>query len=165
MKCSLCENMATVHLTDILAKQKRELHLCEHCARAHHLISGPHEELDVESLLELLTNQSGVKISTETAPTCCPHCGMQYAQFRVQGRFGCPEDYEVFRHEIEPLLERIHRSVRHTGKIPRKNKKLATRVRSQDLRSKLLDAVAHERYEDAAIYRDELQRLGDTDES
>ena len=32
MKCQFCDNPATVHLTDIVNKKKREMHLCEACA-------------------------------------------------------------------------------------------------------------------------------------
>ena len=37
MKCMFCDSPATVHLTDIVNKKKREAHLCEECARERNL--------------------------------------------------------------------------------------------------------------------------------
>ena len=39
MKCQSCSNPATVHLTDIVAGQKKELHLCQACAEQEQFIS------------------------------------------------------------------------------------------------------------------------------
>ena len=41
MKCQICDNPATVHLTDFVNKKKRELHLCTKCARERNLIPEP----------------------------------------------------------------------------------------------------------------------------
>src|SRR5262249_51641763 len=38
IKCQFCSNEATVHLTDIVSNQKREIHLCQSCAESQQLI-------------------------------------------------------------------------------------------------------------------------------
>jgi protein arginine kinase activator len=38
MKCMFCDRQATVHLTDIVNKKKRQAHLCEECARERGLL-------------------------------------------------------------------------------------------------------------------------------
>jgi protein arginine kinase activator len=80
-------------------------------------------------------------------------------EFRQQGRLGCPHDYAVFRAGIEPLLERIHRSVRHVGKSPRRRDPavLAEQAELVELRRRLREAVKGEAYEEAARIRDVLR--------
>ena len=169
MKCQFCENLATVHLTKIVkaSKAKQEIHLCERCARRHNLIpdqSTPH--VDLKALLGLLLGplQQPVPSTAEPVALTCPTCGLKYEQFRAEGRLGCPDDYEAFRSMLEPLLERIHRSQVHAGKLP-----LAVRRRNhdgelKDLRKQMKAAAKAEKYEDAARLRDLIRRKEATDE-
>jgi protein arginine kinase activator len=156
MKCQICDNPATVHLTDIVNKKKRELHLCERCARERNLIpESPGPQLDLKALLNLLVHpfpQSGAPADdAEPAPRqiaeACDVCGITLAEFKAEGRLGCPHDYESLRDALEPLLERIHRSLVHAGKAPR-----AVRVR--EWKKRMQAAVAAEDYEEAARLRD-----------
>ncbi|MBY0461460.1 MAG: UvrB/UvrC motif-containing protein [Gemmataceae bacterium] len=154
MKCQVCDNPATVHLTDIVNAQKRELHLCERCARERDLIpAAPGPQIDLKALLNLLAGPfppaSGLLPAPRPAaePSACAECGMTVAEFKAGGRLGCAHDYDVLRATLEPLLERIHRGLEHAGKAPR-----AVRV---GVWKKQLDAaVAAEHYEEAARLRD-----------
>ena len=85
MKCQICENPATVHLTDIVNKKKRELHLCEQCARERNLIpEPPGPQIDLKALMGLLTSPfpQGNTVPGATGPaaepvaTTCEVCGM-----------------------------------------------------------------------------------------
>ncbi|MFO0939047.1 MAG: hypothetical protein U0798_21310, partial [Gemmataceae bacterium] len=121
-KCRYCGEPATVHLTDIVNRKKRQTYLCEECARKQNLISDdPTPQLNLTPLLHLIMGQMGM-LETEKAPNpdalTCEMCGLKYAQFKAGGRLGCPNDYEAFRPTLEPLLDRIHRSLTHTGKVP-----------------------------------------------
>ena len=166
MKCKFCENPATVHLTDIINKKKRELHLCEACARQHDLIPEPSQELNIPALLQFLISQSPGELTARDANNdACPQCGLKYAQFRAQGRLGCPEDYEVFRAVLEPLLEKIHRHTKHTGKTPARFRDRQVEARKQELQGHLQDAIREERYEEAARLRDLIRIMGTADES
>jgi protein arginine kinase activator len=165
VKCQICDNPATVHLTESVNKKKRELHLCEQCARERNLIPDPPgpQQLDLKALLNLLMHPfpqgaapaaegTAAETGADTAPPranagTCEVCGITLAEFKAEGRLGCPHDYESFRDTLEPLLERIHRSGAHTGKAPR-----AVRVR--EWKKQLRDAVAAEDYEEAARLRD-----------
>lgn len=160
MKCQNCGlHPATVHLTDIINKQKRELHLCEACAREQQLLpGGPAPQLNLQALVHLIMGQPA---GTDPAGLTCPACGLKYAAFRADGRLGCPDDYDAFRAALEPLLERIHRGTRHTGKAPRA---AARRAELADLREQLRAAVAAERYEDAALIRDRIRAKEALDE-
>jgi len=158
--CKYCGRPATVHLTDIVKKQRRETHLCEACAHKHDLIPetpvGP--QLNLPALVELLMGQP---IAADSAGLTCPTCGLKYAAFRAEGRFGCADDYEAFRPALEPLLDRIHRATRHEGKTP---KSAGRRAELDALRERLARAVADEEYERAAVLRDSLRQKEGSDE-
>ena len=84
MKCQICDNPATVHLTDIVNKKKRELHLCERCARERNLIpEPPGPQIDLKALLGLLTSpfpDAGAgEALPEPVPAGCDVCGMTVA--------------------------------------------------------------------------------------
>ena len=65
VKCQFCANPATVHLTDIVNKQKRELHLCEDCAKQQHLLSEPKLELNLTAILHLLVGHAVTPVTPE----------------------------------------------------------------------------------------------------
>jgi protein arginine kinase activator len=96
----------------------------------------------------------------------CPACGIKYMEFRAEGRLGCPHDYDVFRVGLEPLLRRIHRKIRHTGKVPRRRPK-TTSVHTEllELRNQLRAAVEAEQFEEAARVRDLIRQKEAADES
>jgi protein arginine kinase activator len=152
MKCQSCGRPATVTVTNIVNKQKRELHLCEACARdQHHLLDeGP--SLNLKALVQLIM---GMPAADDPAGLTCPTCGLKYAAFRADGRLGCPDDYDAFRPALEPLLDRIHRGTRHRGKAPRA---ALRRAELGALRDLLKAAVAVEDYEEAARLRDRIRQ-------
>ena len=164
MKCQYCSNPATVHLSDIVNKQKKELHLCQNCAEQQHLIK--HQELNLPAILQTLIGQHVGQLTDELARLTCPECGIKYMEFRAEGRLGCPHDYEVFRMGLEPLLQRIHRSGRHVGKSPRnRGRTAALQADLLALRRQLRKAVDAEAYEEAARIRDIIRQKEATDES
>lgn len=157
MKCQICDSPATVHLTDIVNKKKRELHLCERCARERNLIPAPPgPQIDLKALMNLLMHpfpQAGKPLEeSTTVGISCQMCGLTLAEFKTEGRLGCQHDYEALRAALEPLLERIHRSVTHEGKAPR-----AVRVR--EWKKQMQKAVAAEDYEEAARLRDLIRQM------
>ncbi len=156
MKCQICDNPASYHLTDIEHGQKRELHLCARCARERGLLREPaSQQIDVKALLKVLVMpfpQAGAR-PARPAVEACEVCGLTLPEFKAEGRLGCQHDYESLRAALEPLLERIHRSIVHSGKAPR-----AVRVR--EWQKQMAAAVAAEDYEEAARLRDLIRRAG-----
>jgi protein arginine kinase activator len=66
---------------------------------------------------------------------------------------------------LEPLLYRIHRARRHTGKCPRHGKVNAAKAAEiMELRNRLRLAVETEAYEEAARLRDLIRQKEHTDE-
>jgi protein arginine kinase activator len=166
MKCQFCAKPATIHLTDIVNKQKREMHLCDACAREKNLIPDPPQELNVPALLHLVLTQPTAGPRAPAGDAVCPECGTPYAAFKAQGRLGCPHDYEAFRPLLEPLVERVqNNAVRHVGKVPRRHQRRVRRARRAELETHLRAAVAAERFEEAARLRDALRDLGADHES
>lgn len=147
MECQRCGNPATVHVVQTVGLKKREVRLCETCAKAADLLPTTGAELNLPALVGLLMGMPTTGTGLE-----CPDCGLSYAGFRAEGRLGCPGEYDAFRSALEPLLERIHRANRHAGKRPR-------RVERGRLRAELAEAVAAERYEVAAQLRDALRAV------
>ncbi len=161
MKCQRCgQEEATVHITDLVQKVRRDRHLCEGCARAAGLFvpdaaageSGGAGDLNLQALVQLVFGDSAGPGSAAGAAAgaglTCSVCGLEYAAFRATGRLACPADYDAFRPALEPLLERIHRGTGHAGKAPV----------AAGLRAGLAAAVATEDYAAAAGLRDRLRQ-------
>ncbi len=167
MKCQACgDNEATVHLTDVSNNEKREVHLCEDCARAQqvtiksylHKQSSKPQKQPFEILSKLVQSQ------TESYPDekelACPRCGTTYKTFRATGKFGCPNDYAVFKQGLVNLLEKIHGKVQHAGKVPlRASDQIERQRQLRALRAELERAVQGEAYEKAAEIRDRIYDL------
>src|SRR5262249_27824947 len=157
MKCQYCSNPATVHLTDLVKKEKKELHLCQSCAEQQQLIQ--HNELNLTTIVQTLLGQHVGHLPDELARLTCPHCGIKFMEFRAEGRLGCPHDYEVFKGELQKLLERIHRAGRHVGKVPRhRPAEPALVAELVELRRQLRESVESEAYEQAARLRDLIRQ-------
>lgn len=157
MKCQSCDKTATVHLTDIVNGQKKEVHLCQDCAEKKEILKN--QELNLSAILQTVIGQHIGQLTDELSRLTCPSCGIKYMEFKAEGRLGCPRDYEIFQVALEPLLMRIHRSRRHVGKVPRHGAMhKARQAELMELRHKLRQAVDAEAYEDAARLRDLIRQ-------
>ncbi len=160
-KCRRCSKPATLHITEIREGKAVALHLCETCAREY-LDSNEEESssdpgVDLAAKLEELVAEGSDEM---LAALVCPMCGITFSEFRETGRFGCPNDYDEFIVQLQPLLENIHEDTVHHGKHPR-SAGSGTSIHSWmiQLRKDLEAAVECEDYESAARYRDEIVAL------
>ena len=160
MKCQICnENMATIHLTEIEKGVNKEIHLCEACYQNEkkNVIVEPTPSVD-----DLIKNlvKSIDQAAAQDEKIRCTVCGTSYSDFQKKGLFGCPQDYSVFKASVLPLLEKIHGSTEHKGKIP---KSAASGKSNAEqliiLRKELEDAIKNEMYEKAAGIRDDITKL------
>jgi protein arginine kinase activator len=158
--CQVCKKQpATVHLTEIIKNKKREMHLCEDCASKKGVPFKAHQ-FSISDLLSGLVNTQAAQELAKMSQVKCPICGLSYLEFRQHGRLGCATDYTVFKEGLMPLLERIHGSTDHLGKIPRTSGEAREGSRELlELRQALKLAVAREDYEKAAELRDRIQHL------
>jgi len=157
MKCQKCHNQATLHITEVLSDdQFEELHLCEGCANKYLLEAQQKGGAGKTGVAEAVREaEEGLFGQHE-----CPSCGIKFVEFRNSGRLGCPNDYQVFREELLPLLENIHGETRHCGKSPRRlPQDQQTQSELIQLRGRLKLAVQQEDYEEAARVRDRIRQL------
>jgi protein arginine kinase activator len=155
LKCDLCAKPATVHLTQIVNNKVHKVDLCEDCAQAKG-VTDP----SGFSLADLLLKASLNPEPSLPAGVRCEQCGFTQNDFKKHGRFGCPACYDTFSAIIEPMLESMHKGVKHTGKVPQQalaRKSLHDRL--SKLEVDLSEAIRSERYEDAARTRDEINQV------
>lgn len=154
LKCNLCDNLASVHLTQILNNKIHKVDLCETCAQAKG-VTDPNG-----FCLADLLGKSSFEAEAQPNQSKCSTCGFTQNDFRKLGRLGCPDCYRVFAALLTPVLENMHKGTTHKGKVPVK----AVERRSIDEQLKILEeeiqsAVKSERYEDAAKIRDQINQL------
>ena len=159
MLCQVCKKReANVHFKEIIGGEVRELHLCDICAKEKGLGESFFPNFSLPELMLGLTELE-VPLSLEKGAECSG-CGLSYEDIRKKGKLGCSLCYQNFREYLDPLLEKIHGKVYHSGKTPKKGKRKDRLDRKvYELRKKLEEAVRKEEYEKAAEFRDELREL------
>jgi len=165
MLCDICkQNVATVHLTQMVEGKTKKVDLCEGCSKAKGV-----DDPTGFSLADLLLGLGAAQDMEQAAggvEVKCPHCGFTQADFKKAGRLGCAECYTTFADGLEGLLKSMHKGIKHTGKMPQhlqQSRDLSDKLKS--LQRKLDKAVADEDFEQAAVVRDEIkttkEKLGD----
>ena len=162
MKCDVegCDNEATVHLTEIREGKKHEMHLCERCAAEKGLPGKAH--FSISELLAGIASQAQAQAqkTRKGKDVTCASCGLALSQFQSSGRFGCADCYTAFKDDVQALVEKIHDSTQHVGKVPRR---VSTEVSLQkdirQLQVELKRAIRKEDYEKAAEIRDRIRRV------
>jgi len=166
MLCQQCQQRpATVHLTQVINNEKREIHLCDQCANQQQMMS----LISPFSINDFLTaflgnnfmypvNQQGTAHIQEMP--ACKQCGMTYEQFAKSGKLGCNNCYTVFGEMLNPVFRKIHGNVSHNGKVPnRAGGEFKVRRELEQLKSSLARAIQSEEYEKAAEIRDRIREI------
>ena len=189
MLCQNCnKNEANVRYTEIINGEKKEMMLCEECS---HKLGVDNISFNMPinfsnffgGLLEdeMYDDEKFMPLFQKVKELKCDNCNMTYDEFINQGKFGCPECYNVFSSKIDTLLNRLHGSNRYlgrkalkgsiedNGKIKKEEDKKNEESKSKDelsdsnkiekLEEDLKKAISEERYEDAAKIRDEISSL------
>ena len=167
MLCDACgRNNAVIHIVQAGPNGRVERDLCEECARnySEYLLPFGKKDVSVNDFLKgVFSAPPEVQPKEEHKDgkeLVCPKCGMSYEDFRKTGKIGCAVCYKTFRHQLLPLLRRIHGASTHSGKIPhRSGSKLELKQRVERLREDLKQAVVQEEYEKAAELRDDIRAL------
>jgi protein arginine kinase activator len=156
-------------VTQIINNEKKEVHLCEQCARENEQIafSNPFNFASPFSINNLITaflgNGFGYQVKQPQEPSVmptCPVCGITYEQFARSGKLGCANCYSVFSDTLEPVFKRIHGNTYHNGKLPqRTGGKIKAKKEIERLKSQLMSAIQREEYEKAAQLRDQIKEL------
>src|SRR5437867_10069288 len=156
MLCDICkQNVATVHLTQMVEGKTKKVDLCEACSKEKGV-----DDPTGFSLADLLLGLGAAQEMAQAAAGSdlkCPACGFTQADFKKSGRLGCAECYATFAEGLEGLLKSMHKGPKHVGKVPqslRQSRDLAEKVKS--LQKKLEKAISEENFEQAALCRDEI---------
>jgi len=180
----LCENcneaQANVRYTQIVNGVKKEMHLCDKCAR----------ELGIGNMTfnfdmpfgftnffgDFLNEYNDGFMPSLALPKTitCDKCGSTFDDFVESGRFGCPSCYETFEERIDPILKRLHGGNRYIGRNAKKlnpeneiklDKKEEDKNKQKEenklekLKLELKEKIKEEKYEEAAKIRDEIKKL------
>jgi protein arginine kinase activator len=162
--CTACQKaIATVFVMDLEGGAVTgSQHVCQACAEQLGIAAPKAPKITGELIEDLLGTLQGQRPRAPRVEAC-PGCGLPQSEFRQKGRLGCPRCYETFRHDLMPLLQRIHEAQSHCGRLPgslptAEQPDAAPPGALSELRKRLEDAVRGERYEEAARLRDELRR-------
>ena len=181
MLCQNCgKNEANIRYTQIINGVKQELALCDECAGKLGF-ENMNFSMGFGNLLGDFFNdfvQSSQVPELSTAKTKCKKCGLTLDDFVQTGKFGCEECYDTFKGPLDSLLKNMHGTSKHIGrgpngvapkldipddilkKKPEESKAKKEKVdKKEKLEQELKQAIADERYEDAAKIRDQLKEV------
>ena len=169
MLCERClDSEALFHFTWISHNTQKELHLCLNCAKEMKIDSP-------DSPDNILLSYEGF-MEGEYAMTCLS-CGLTTKELIYDGRPGCPVCYKYFNAVFSTISENTSLK-KYTGKKPENYKDIfdfqelnsvEEKNNSEFLSSKsriekqLKKALADERYEDAAKFRDALKEVTESE--
>ncbi len=159
MICQMCKDkVATINLKEIVDEVVTEIHLCKECFEAREREAG---QAIVSSMntAELAGHKARKRGRIQAKAITCRTCGTTDEEFRASGRFGCEDCYRAFAESLNPILNRVHGSTQHRGKVPsqmRRNLDLKTELRR--LQEDLQAAILAENYERAAKLRDKIKQ-------
>lgn len=174
----LCENCnqheASVKYTQIINGEKKQMFLCENCAREMGI---DNFSFDMPiNLSNFFGDLLGEYEESQFTPKLlsanelkCKKCGMTYEEFQKTGKMGCAHCYDVFSSQLEPLLKRLHGSTKYIGRKsnskPEELKDLSKKESKveelENLKGIIKKLIKEEKYEEAAKVRDEIKKLED----
>ncbi len=164
MLCQECQkDEATIQVIKSVDGVRSEFLLCEQCARNSDELDFTFEpSFSLHKLFSSMLNQNmiGSRDAVNTVKLQCSSCGLTFAQFSQIGRLGCSECFKAFQEKLLPLLNRIHASSSHTGKVPgRVMGKVKVLKKIDKLKSELKEKISKEQFEEAALIRDQIKDM------
>lgn len=171
MMCQSCgKKTATTHIKTIVNGELTEYHLCADCAKQKgytNIFSG--WGMDLGNLLGGFIGNG----SQSSQITRCPTCGASFDEITQSGKIGCADCYRTFRSQLMPVIQRIHGTTHHKGKVPGGSALRITGgqhqimpVQESPLEEKkrlLKQAIEKQDFEQAAVLRDEIKEMENHD--
>ena len=161
MLCQKChKNLATTRYAEVVDGKVTDVHLCAQCLAKQQQATGTGFRLSGPA--PHLHKPPAERVAGEALRTqrTCTTCGTLLSDVLEQVRGGCTACYEVFGSEIESMLEGLHTAVRHKGRVPHLDDTRARlRAELQSKRALLRSVLRAEKYEEAALLRDEIRGL------
>ena len=184
MLCENCgNNEANVKYTQVINGVKKQMNLCEECAKKLGINDiSFNMPINFSNFLDDVFDEDDMFMPSLLKPQSllCDNCKMSYEDFVKEGKFGCANCYDTFENRIDSLLTNIHGVNRHVGRgmkniekpkqesksnIESKTQKESKENKEKEdkiikLKERLKQEIEEERYEDAAKTRDEIKKLG-----
>ena len=161
MHCQQChKNFASIRYAEVVDGQVMDQHLCSECLEKRKFAQKPGFEFTKPAPFMRREKESMGRGTALFPMPVCPSCDRDINTIKNSGLVGCADCYVFFRNELTPLLVDMHGSAEHHGKVPKLDDARA-RVR-QDLETKralLKRSLRAERYEEAALLRDEIKAI------
>lgn len=153
MKCNNCgKKEANIKYSENINGKKQELNLCYECAEKLGVIDFS------DSFAPMFTSMfSGMSDFIEEVK--CDKCGYTLDDYKKTGLFGCDHCYDVFEDSIDNLLLKIHGKNRHIKSLNKKDQNISKEDSIDELKKKLEALVKEEKYEDAAVVRDQIKKI------
>ncbi|MDR3273951.1 MAG: UvrB/UvrC motif-containing protein [Puniceicoccales bacterium] len=177
-KCQICGKPATVNFTQIIDDEMKNIDLCDECAAKHGLFEQNGSPL---SVLAALGEAMFGSIQKDMAARglICSSCGCTPTIFKETGRLGCKNCYKDLNPLIEKIVESSQKGMRHIGKQLHSHSESectcgttksppthsgacecnSPECKLDKLKLELERAITEERYEDAAVLRDEIKNV------
>ena len=157
MICDKCNiRPAKIHVVTMVNGEKTEQHLCEACAAQNPVFLNI-PAINLQKLFPYFAAEQA-RQKSQTPP--CPHCGWTIGEIEASGKLGCSGCYQHFRPYIGQILQNIHTSAAHKGKVPAKaGVHIVKKRRLENLKTELARAVMTENFEHAAELRDQIKSL------
>ncbi|WP_075090767.1 hypothetical protein, partial [Verrucomicrobium spinosum] len=109
MKCDMCDNEATVFLTQIVDGKMTQVNLCDKCSKEKGVTDPTGFQL-ADFLLGNAAQKKTRQSSAEDDTLACPECGFTRAHLKKIGRMGCPECYLTFGDDMDNMLRAMHKA-------------------------------------------------------
>lgn len=186
MLCQNCnENEANVKYTQIINGVKKQMNLCDKCARELGIDNISFDmQMDFSNFLGDFfedINEDFIPTLIKPQTLLCDKCGNSYEDFIKNGKFGCDECYNTFHDKIDALLKNIHGVNKHVGRNSKmlkakednnikedskqENKEATKEKKIKELQERLKQEIKEERYEDAAKTRDAIKKINEEEKN
>ena len=159
MLCEICgKNAATTHIRTVVNGEIYEKHICSSCAAKEGY--GDIKSNNLSELLSSMLGESNFQFK-KSEVTRCKCCGSSFSDIAESGKCGCAECYSVFYEQLLPYIKRVHGSTEHMGKTLEKTSSEQRKIQEKidKLRAQLNQLINEEKYEQAAVVRDEIKKL------
>ncbi len=155
------KNIAILQIQQIVNNKKKSVRLCEKCAKDLGIMNADQDDKSKLSIPNLFSNLfDGLEHKHGHKARKCGACGTSLKTIQEEQRVGCTGCYTVFGEQIEEIVQKLFGSTRHVGKLP--NRFLKYRKFLYDingLKKQLKIAVKSEDYENAAVLRDKINNI------
>lgn len=161
MMCEICGiREATIKFTQVINKQKKEVHICKVCAEEQGY-SNPLSGVPkiIGGLILGIMGELPGKTGTEHANLKCDNCQLTWNEFHDKGLLGCEYCYESFKEPLKKMLRKMHGSNKHIGNRPTSQRVVGNLDELEKFRKELERAIKTENYEQAAVLRDKIRDI------